>query len=176
MKKSKIVKRLSERIDPHGICRVYPDFGRGYYRNYFPLRVNEKFFLGAAEDDFLLDGFFICPVSRIAKVIPRDDKCLEINVCEGVVGQLYTPRVNISGWRQIFRSIKDMNRYVMIDTVDALYIGAVMRIKDHSVTVKYFDADGVWQDDPVKIRFKDIQSVEFGSRYIDVFSKYVSKL
>ena len=39
----------------------------------------------------------------------------------------------------------------------------------------YFDADGIWQENPVKIRFKDIKSVEFGSRYVDVFSKYVLK-
>ncbi|MBQ1441460.1 MAG: hypothetical protein IIZ08_06025 [Clostridia bacterium] len=40
----------------------------------------------------------------------------------------------------------------------------------------YFDTEGIWQDQHAKIRFKDIQSVEFGSRYVDAFSKYVPRL
>ena len=176
MKKTKIIKRLSDRIVPHRMCRVFMDHDGDCYVNYFPVKVNEKFFLGAMEDDFQLDGFKICPIDRIKKVQPRDGKCLDINICEGVVDQLYTPNVSMTGWKQIFRSLQRMNRYVMVDTENSLYVGAVVLIKKHSVILKQFDADGVWQDEPVKIRFKDIQSVTFGSRYVDVFSKYVPKL
>lgn len=176
MKKSKIVKRLSESITPHRMCRVFMDYDGEWYINYFPLKVNEKFFLGAVEFDFQLDGFRICPVSMISKAKIRKDKCLEIDVSEGVVDQLYTPKVNISGWKQIFRSLKEMNRYITVGVEDFDYIGAIVGIKKHSVILKVFDADGVWQDEPVKIRFKDIQMVSFASRYVDVFSKYVPKL
>ena len=79
-------------------------------------------------------------------------------------------------WNIIFRSLKDMNRYVMIETEDVIYVGAIMGIRKQSVTVNHFDADGVWQDEPARIRFKDIQSVTFGSRYVDVFSRYIPKL
>lgn len=171
-----MIKRLSDCITPHRMCRVCMDSDGEWYIHYFPLKVNEKFFLGAKEDDFQLDGFRICPVSRVGKVNVRKDKCLDIDISEGVVDSLYTPKVNISGWRQIFRSLRDMNRYIMIDKGDSIYIGAIIGIKKHSVTIKYFDADGIWQDEPVKIRFKDIQSVEFGSRYVDIFSKYVPRL
>lgn len=176
MKKSKIIKRLSDRILPHRMCRVFMDYDEGYYLNYFPVKVNEKFFLGAIEDDFQLDGFRLCPVNRIKKVEPRDSKCLDINISEGVVDKLYTPNVSISGWKQIFRSLKGMSRYVMVDTDQSMYVGAVDTIKKHSVILRCFDADGIWQEEPVKIRFKDIQSVTFGSRYVDIFSKYVPKL
>lgn len=143
---------------------------------YFPLKVNDEFLLGATEDDFQLNGFRIYPVSRIAKAKIRQDKCLAIDICEGVVDQLSTPKVNISSWQQIFRSLRDMNRYVMIEDGDMMYVGAITGIHKNSVTVKHFDADGIWQEEPVKIRFKDIQSVTFGSRYVDVFSKYIPKL
>ena len=152
------------------------DYDEGYYLNYFPVKVNEKFFLGAIEDDFQLDGFRICPINRVKKVKPRDSKCLDININEGVVDQLYTPNVSISGWRQVFRSLKGMNRYLMVDTDDALYVGVIDTVKKHSVIMMYFDADGIWQEESVKIRYKDIQSVTFGSRYVDVFSKYIPRL
>ncbi len=176
MKKSKIIKRLSERILPHRMCRVFMDYDGGYYLHYFPIKVNEKFFLGAIEDDFQLDGFRICPINRVKKVEPRDSKCLDININEGVVDKLYTPNVSISGWRPIFRSLKGMNRYVMVDTENSLYVGVIEAVKKHSVILRHFDADGIWQEHPVKIRFKDIQSVTFGSRYVDVFSKYIPKI
>lgn len=176
MKKSKIIRRLSECITPHRMCRVFMDCDSEWYVHYFPLKVNEQFFLGAVEFDFQLDGFRICPVSKINKVKIRRDKCLDIDICEGVVDQLSTPKVNISSWQQIFRSLKDMNRYVMIEDEDTVYIGAIMGIHKHSVTVKWFDADGIWQDKPAKIGFKNIHSVTFGSRYVDVFSRYIPRL
>lgn len=176
MKKSKIIKRLTQCITPHALCRVDMKSGETYVEYYFPLKVNDRFFLGAVEDDFQLNGFRICPVSMIAKAKIRQDKCLDIDICEGVVDQLSTPKVNISSWQQIFRSLKDMNRYVMIETEDVIYVGAIMGIRKQSVTVNHFDADGVWQDEPARIRFKDIQSVTFGSRYVDVFSRYIPKL
>lgn len=173
---SKIINRLSDRIMPHRMCRVFMDHDGDYYVNYFPIKVNEKFFLGAIEDDFQLDGFRICPLSRVRKVKPRDSKCLDINISEGVVDKLYTPNVSISGWKQIFRSLKGMNRYIMVDTDHSIYVGAIDTINKHSVILRHFDADGIWQDKPVKIRYKDIQSVTFGSRYVDVFSKYIPSL
>ena len=182
MKKSKVIRNLTDCMVPHRMCRVVTKDDSNYYVNYCRLKVNEEFFLGAKEDDFQLNGFKICPVERVKKADVRDDKCLDINICEGVVDALHIPKVNISGWKQIFRSIKDMNKYVMIIVDDEkcyaerLYIGSIVRIKKHSILLRHFDADGIWQDEPVKIRFKDIQSVEFGSRYVDVFSKYIPKL
>jgi len=176
MKKSKIIRRLSGCVTPHALCRVDMKSCDAYVEYYFPLKVNEKFFLGAIEDDFQLDGFRICPVSRISRAKVRRDKCLDIDISEGIVDQLFTPRVNISGWKQIFRSLKDLNRYVMIETDDFMYVGSIIRIKKHSVIIKHFDAEGVWQEEPVKIRFDEIQSVTFGSRYVEVFSKYVPML
>lgn len=182
MKQSKIVKRLSDCVLPHRMCYVEMKQDNGYYMSFFSLKVNEKFFLGAIEDDFQLNGFRICPLQRVKRVKVREDKCLDINISEGVVDSLYVPNVNISGWKQIFRSLKAMNRYVMIIVDDEkrdagrLYIGAVSEVKKHSVMLRYFDADGIWQEEPVRIRFKDIQTVTFGSRYVDIFSKYVPKL
>ena len=176
MKKSKIIKRLSECVISHALCGVEFKNCESYFENYFPLKVNENFFLGAIEDDFQLDGFRIWPISKISKAKVRKGKRLDIEISEGIVDQLYTPKVNISGWKQIFRSLKDLNRYVMIETDDFMYVGSIIRIKKHSVIIKHFDAEGVWQEEPVKIRFDEIQSVTFGSRYVEVFSKYVPML
>ncbi len=175
MKKAKILRRLSECVMPHRISRVFMENEGDWNIHLFPLKVSEDFLLGAIEDDFQLDGFRICPVSRIGKVKKCRDKCMDIEAGEGIVDQLYTPNVSISGWRQIFRSLKNMNRYVILDTRCGTYIGAITRIGKKSVTVKYFDADGVWFD-PVKIRFKDIDAVDFGTRYVDVFTKYVTRI
>ncbi len=176
MKKSKVIRNLSDCILSRSMCRVYMEGDGEWYINYYPLKVNEKFFMGAVEDNFQLDGFKICPLERVSKAKIRRDKCLDINISEGVVDSLYTPKVNIAGWRQIFRSLRDMNRYMTVETEDYDYIGAIVDIKKHNVILKIFDADGIWQEETVRIRFRDIRAVSFGSRYIDIFSKYVPRL
>jgi hypothetical protein len=39
-----------------------------------------------------------------------------------------------------------------------------------------FDADGIWDEEPTEILFSNVTSVTFGSRYVEVFSKYVPKI
>ncbi len=181
MKQSKVIKKLTKCMIPHRLCRVkmayYP-----YSFYYFPLKVNEKFFLSAAEDDFQLDGFEIRRIKQVDFVEKPDSKFLAIDIAEGVVDEINVPKVNISGWKPIFRSLKNMNRNIIIEHEDKdpdkcdFYIGKIEEVKKHSVMLRCFDADGVWDEKPTKIYFRDITSVTFGSRYVDVFSKYVPKL
>lgn len=178
MKKSKIVKRLTKCILPRRICRVYMKYAP-HYDYYFPLKVNDKFFLGAVEDDFQLDGYTIRRVKQVQRAEIRDDKCLDIDIQEGLVDRLYVPNVSLSSWRSIFRSLKDRGRNIIVEHEDddpdkcRFYVGKIETINPHSIRLHCFDADGVWDEKPTKIRYSDITSVSFGSRYIEVFSKYV---
>lgn len=180
MKRSKVIKRLSQCIGSRKICRVDMEYNPNYFY-YFPLKVNDKFFLGAVEDDFQLDGYTIRRVKQVRKAQIRDDKCWEIDVAEGIVKEIVEPKVSIGNWRQIFRSLQTMNRCIIIehesldDDACDFYIGRIVSVRKHSVIFRHFDADGVWQPEAVQIPYSYITSVTFGSRYVDVFSKYVPK-
>lgn len=180
MKKSKIIKRLTQCIEPRRLCRVYMTYSDNYFY-YFPLKVNDKFFLGAVEDDFQLDGYTIRRIKQVQKAQIRDDKCLEIAIAEGLVKNIIEPKVSLSGWAQMFRSLKALHRNIIIehesrtDKKCEFYIGRIEEVKKHSVIFRHFDAEGVWQE-PVRIPYSKITSVSFGGRYVDIFSKYVPKI
>lgn len=181
MKKSKIIKRLTKCIKPHKLCRVYMKYNDNYFY-YFPLKVNDKFFLGAVEDDFQLDGYCIRRIKQVKKAQIRDDKCLAIEIAEGLVKDITLPKVSLSGWAQMFRSLKALGRNIIIEHESRdnkkceFYIGRIEAVKKHSVVFRHFDADGVWDEKPIKIPYSRITSVTFGARYVDVFSKYLPKL
>ena len=54
-------------------------------------------------------------------------------------------------------------------------IGRIEKIYKKFVYVYHFDADGVWQDKPYRIPYAEITSVSFGTRYVEVFSKYLEE-
>ena len=49
----------------------------------------------------------------------------------------------------------------------------IEKVLKNKVLFKYFDADGIWQDELLEIPFSQITTVKFGSRYVETFSKYV---
>ena len=80
MKKTKIIKRLSDRIVPHRMCRVFMDHDGDCYVNYFPVKVNEKFFLGAMEPDHADDFAVWLTDEAVASGTRRSSDVVESSV------------------------------------------------------------------------------------------------
>ena len=59
------------------------------------------------------------------------------------------------------------------DTENSTKVLQEMKVLKNKVLFRHFDADGIWQDEPYEILFSQITTVTFGSRYVEVFSKYV---
>ncbi len=62
------------------------------------------------------------------------------------------------------------------DDESEFVIGRIERVYKEFAYVRHFDADGVWQDEPYKIPYSEITSVSFGTRYVDIFSKYLDEI
>lgn len=58
MTKKEVLELLRQAKSPRQRCRVYLK-EEPYYRHYYPLKVSERLFLGAEEDDFILDGYCV---------------------------------------------------------------------------------------------------------------------
>ena len=179
MTKQQIREVMRSCIEPPKICRVSAKYSPDYYY-YFPLIVGERLFLGAEENDFILDGYSIRRITDIVKAEARDDKCLEIAVAEGLTTQLQKPDVDISDWRSVFESLKKMDRNIIIEKESRdedeceFWIGRIIKVCSRYVLFLHFDADGIWEEKPYKIPYSEITRVSFGARYVDVFSKYLS--
>ena len=162
-------------IGKNKLLRAYLH-GDGSYWYFIPLRVSERLYLAAVEDDFILDGFTVRRFRDLDRLQVKDDKCVEILVSEGVFG-VASPDVDLTDWKSVFLSLQRRGENVIVEGEDDgesfFYIGRVERALSSKVIFRHFDADGIWQDEPYEIAYADISSVTFGSRYVTVFSRYL---
>lgn len=168
---------LKEAINPHQMVRFLFHYSE-FDRYFFPLAVGEALFLCAEENDFLLDGFTVRRIRDVERIEPREGIYTEIMRSEGWLDNLKTPDVDISCWQSVFRSLQKMGRNIIIeseslDDEPLFAIGEIQSVDGESVLLFPFDADGIWEDQPIQIFYEDITSVSFDTRYINVFSRYL---
>lgn len=176
MKKQEKIDLLRRGIDETAICRCYFTYDPNYFY-YYPNAVNERFILGQEEDDFILDGYCIRKISQLKKVEIKDDKCSEINRLFGITDQIAPPNVDIGSWQSIFQSLASKEQYVEIeDAINGLFvIGVIEKALKDKLYFKSFDADGIWDEDSVEIRYSTITSVKWGTRYAEYWKRYLER-
>ena len=178
--KTKIREIINTGLTQKKLCRVFLRYDTNY-RYYFPLICNDKLFLGAEEDDFILDGYCIRRFKDVTKVQIKNDMCNKILKLEGITDNLTAPDVDITSWEAVFKSLQKQNNNVIVekeslDEESEFIIGRIEKVYKKFACVRHFDADGIWQDESYKMLFTEITSVTFASRYVNVFSKYLSAI
>jgi hypothetical protein len=179
MTKSEIKSIVNRSVNQRNLCRMFFRYD-AYYRYYFPLISNDKLFLGAEEDDFILNGYSIRRYVDLTKVQIKEDKCVEILKSEGIIESIKTPDVDISNWETVFTSLQKMNKNIIVEKESLnedeceFVIGRIDRAFKKFAYIYHFDADGIWQEEPFKIPYTEITSISFGTRYVEVFSKYLN--
>ncbi|HEX2939335.1 MAG TPA: hypothetical protein VHO66_10550 [Ruminiclostridium sp.] len=95
MTKTEIKEIVSTCLDQRKLCRVFLRYDVNY-RYYFPLIKSDKLFLGAEEEDFLLDGYSIRRFKDVTKALVSEDMYHEILMKEGIVDSLAAPDINMT--------------------------------------------------------------------------------
>jgi hypothetical protein len=168
-------------MEQRKLCRTFLSYDRAC-RYYFPLKQNEKFFLCAEEDDFILDGYSIRRFRDVWNTEVKDDICLEIAVKEGLIDHIIVPSIDISDWETIFTDLQKNRKNIIVehespdDNASQFVIGHIESVYSRVVYVRHFTGDGIWEPVPYRIPYSSITSVTFGSRYIEIFSKYLPPL
>lgn len=149
----------------------------GYILNY-----SKDFVLLQESDDFRVAGCIIIPMGQIVKVRRNKndqyyDKIMEWEGEKKNIGQ--KTKVNLESWKTIFKSFQKKKVNVIVECehedIDTFTIGPVKRVTEKSVSVLYFSAVGILDDEPSKLKYDTISKVSFNDRYIEVFSKYIRK-
>lgn len=178
MKKSEMKELIRSAIEPQNLCAVRFKYDL-YNRYFFPFRASDKFFLGAEQDDFAIDGFSIRRFCDLTKVRIINGKRVEIIKKEGLLDELTAPDIDLTDWHSVFLSLQTINKNIIVEKESLnddeweYAIGRIEKVLKSKVVFRDFDADGIWQDIPLEIPFSQITSVTLGSRYVEIFSKYV---
>ncbi len=178
MTKAEMRAIVNRSINERNLCRMFFRYDINCFY-YFPLITNEKLLLGIEEDDFILDGYSIRCYVDLKKVQIRDDKCIDILRNEGLIDSIKIPDIDISNWETVFSSLQKLNKNIIVEKESLedenweYVIGRIDSVFKKFAYVFHFDADGIWGESPVRIPYSEITSISFGTRYVDVFSKYV---
>jgi len=179
MTKRRIKEILEEAITNSNITNAYMVYS-GYYYNIIPLKASNSLFMAINEDDFVFDGFCISRFRDVEKLRIKNDKCDEIIKSEGLLKNLSIPKINLECWETVFEDLKiiDENIIVQYETVegkdDQFTIGRIKRVYKSCIYMYHFDSDGKWESELYRIPYNHVTSVTFNSRYIRIFSKYIS--
>lgn len=176
MKKRKKIEIITKAITEIGLCRCSFSYSEDFFY-YYPNEVNKKFFLGQTEADFQLDGYCIRKMSQLKKVEVNTNKCNEINKRYGITRGIKAPDIDLSDWRTISDSLKTKEQFIIVeDEIHGEFaIGVVVKAKKNKLFLRAFDADGVWYDDILKIPYSTITNVEWGTRYSDMWERYMKE-
>lgn len=168
-------------IDQRNLCRIYFNYDP-YYWYLFPLMTSDKLFLGAEEDDFIIDGYSIRRFADVTKVQIKEDKCIEILKTEGISSGIEIPNIDISTWETVFTSLQKTNINIIVEKENIkqdeteFVIGRIHKVCKKHVYIYHFDADGIWQEEPYRVPYSGMTSVSFGTRYVETFSKYLEEV
>ena len=178
MTKAEMKKLVYQSISERNLLRMYFRYDAGYW-HYFPLDSTEKLILGIKQDDFILDGYSIRRYVDLKRVQIEDGKRIDILRNEGLIDSINTPDIDISNWETVFSSLHKHNKNIIVEKESLeddnweYVIGRIDSVFKKFAYVFHFDADGIWGESPVRIPYSEITSISFGTRYVDVFSKYV---
>jgi hypothetical protein len=149
------------------------------------LDFSKKLILFQESDNFMIEpfGYKILPLKNLSYLRFNDVDSFynQILKSENQTQFLSNPtEIDISDWQSLFESLKNASKCVIVehDSPDkknfiSFTIGDIKSITKKYVHVLNFKADGVWDKKPTKIKFKNIQTVNFDDNYSKVFRKYV---
>lgn len=130
--------------------------------------------------DFSLDGYMIIRKKDVSSIrIDENEKfCDFILREEGIIDRVNVPlSIGLESWKDIFTQLKAQKKNIIIECENikngAFYIGKIVDISNNSVTVHCFNGIGEWDLETTKIFFRNITSVSFDKRYINIISKYL---
>ena len=142
-----------------------------------PLGLSDKFMLCAIDDIFMFDGFTIRKIEDIDE-IHINMKYREMLKEEKVFDNIETPDIKLDSWKEIFNSLYALDENIIIEcnnsSEDGFFIGRIEKVMDYGITFRSFNTHGEWDKEAEVISYAHISNVTFKSRYINVFSKYLS--
>ena len=171
---------LRESKGTYNLCKCVFSYTPNSAWYFYIVDCTDKLFYGAAEQDFILNGFEIRRISDLKKIEIMDIGYAKINEENKLLADLKKPQLDLSSWQTVFESLKALNVYVIIENentkedLDFFHIGYIKDVKESCVIFSSFDADGEWTENII-IPYSKITTVTFNDRYSTTWRKYLER-
>lgn len=176
-----ILEKIQDHYTNKKFCKITRKVGKNAFElsSGYIVDYSNHFILLHQVDDFAVDGYLIFPVQSVKKVrMNSNDKYYDkIMRAEELIDKIENKhKPDLSGWTNVFRSIKKAGFNVIVRNEDpeddTFNIGPITKVTDKAVYIRYFDAQGFFRDKSDKITWNYITLIEFDDRYSNTFSKY----
>lgn len=148
--------------------------------NVIPLAIGQNLVLFQDLYDFDLDGYVIIRIKDITSVIITKSQQFSQFILkeEGILDQIRKPSINsVDNWENVLTELSNFGKNIIVECegmeTSKFFIGKITAIDKKSLCLLYFNGAGEWDEEPTEILLKDITSISFDSRYINVISKYL---
>ncbi|WP_412984890.1 hypothetical protein [Pontimicrobium sp. IMCC45349] len=184
MKKEKII----EKLEKHCAEKLYVRLTRkkGKFEGIstgFILEKSNDFILLQESDEFRILGYQVIPVNTIKHVrYNKNDKTYEqILKNENLMTFVKAKyKIDLTDWNSITNDIKKTGLTIISECehpeLNYFCIGQLKRVNKKSISIRYFNAQGILDKENTKHKFGDITKLSFDDHYANVFSKYVKDI
>ncbi|VEU80040.1 hypothetical protein [Haploplasma axanthum] len=171
-----VVKSSIENKDLIAVKAVYNPEAIFFYA----INQSKDFFLGVEEFDFELDGYQIRKYEDISNVKIVRNFSSEINKKEGLIEKIIKYNINLESFETIFNDLKGMGGIIAIereydDEDNFFVIGIIEKVTETSVWFRDFTVDGKWNEEINIIPYDIITTIRFNTKYINIWTKYITK-
>lgn len=169
MKRKKLMKRLAKAVRADTAWRCWFADHENYWYLYF-LDFSDQLLLGVEEDNFILDGFQLRPISLLQHLEEKNNMAQEIERSLSLRRTIDAPKLDLTDWPSAFRDLAALGRIVIIEGERKksgspwFEIGVIRAVRKKSILFQSFAANGAWVE-PQKLPYDEITRVCFGDRY-----------
>jgi hypothetical protein len=181
VKKEKVI----EKLEKHRAEKLYVRLTRkkGGFEGIttgFILDKSSDFILLQETDEFRILGYQIIPIEIIKHVrYNKNDKTYErILKEEGLIKEVKAKyKIDLTDWSTIANDIKTTELTIISECehpkLNYFCIGELKRVNKKSISIRYFNAQGILDKKNTKHNFEDITKLSFDDHYANIFSKYL---
>ncbi|MDT0540693.1 hypothetical protein [Croceitalea sp. P059] len=181
MKREKVIEKLEKHLAANLYVRLTrKKEGFEGITTGFILDKSSDFILLQETDEFRILGYQIIPIKTIKHVrYNKNDKTYERILKEEGLKKIITSKhkVDLTSWNTIANDIKATELTIISECehpkLNYFCIGQLKRVNKKSISIRYFNANGILDKKNTTHNFEDITKLSFDDHYANVFSKYI---
>lgn len=177
-----IFEKIAKHTAEKNFVKITRDVGNKIYQMSYGYILNYSFdfILLIESDECRLNGYRVYPSASIVKIRHNKyDKFSDKILIEEGQKEFATisHQIDLESWKSIFNSIKNTNLNCSVENENNkrffFKIGEIVKVKRRSLKILNFDPAGYLDDEPTKIKYKEISAIGFDDNYTNTMTKYL---
>jgi len=132
--------------------------------------------------DFNLDGLMVLSRSDISEIRETKTDKFQARLLkhEGLLENVPFARpFEVQSWRSIVKQLSRNYPLLILEcergSEPAFVIGRLLKTTSAAAYVQHFTGIGRWLEEPVRVAYKDITSLQVGSNYLNVYQRHFER-